>query len=217
MKTNYEIGELAEKYETSGRGPGFISNGDSWDPGGDSYGSYQLASKVGTLQGYLHTSLPYVKELNQYTIKSVAFNAKWKAIAIQDPVGFKQSQFDYVSTISYEPCRKYADTIHIADTFAINNALFSTSNQSGGWKKILDRANIIATDSEEVQINKLYDARAAYFRGLSSLSAKVKAAIIKQRTVLERADCLALIKPVLAEASPTLVQRILNLFTREKK
>lgn len=185
----YEIGELAEKYETSGRGPGFISNGDSWDPGGDSYGSYQLASKVGTLQNYLKTSLPYVNELNQFKMKSPHFNAKWKEIAARDPQGFKQSQFDYVCTISYNPCRHYANDIGILDSFAINSCLFSLSNQSGGWRKILDRADIGQLDAEETQINKLYDARAAYFRGLS-LSPKVKKAIIEQRTVQERADCL---------------------------
>lgn len=190
----YDIGELAEKYETSNRGPGFISNGDKWDPGGDSYGSYQLATKVGTLQGYLKTSLPYVNELKKYKIKTAEFNALWKDIAKNDPIGFKQSQFDYVSTISYAPCRKYADGVGIKDTLALNSALFSTSNQSGGWKKIIDKANINKADSEETQVNKLYDSRAAYFQGLSSLSPKVKAAVVKQRTVEERKDCLALVK-----------------------
>ena len=190
----YEIGELAEKYEVSGRGPGYISAGDSWDPGGDSYGSYQLATKVGTLQGYLRTSLPYVNELKAAgRIKSKTFNAKWKAIAAQDPDGFKQSQFDYVATISYLPCRKYADHIGIADTLALNSCLFSTSNQSGGWRKILDRAGVNQLDDEETQINKLYDARARYFQSLTSLSAKVKKAIIEQRTIKERADCLKLL------------------------
>ena len=188
----FEIGELAEKYEVSGRGPGYISAGDSWDPGGDSYGSYQLATKVGTLQGYLRTSLPYVAELKASgKIKSKTFNAKWKDIAKQDPDGFKQSQFDYVATISYIPCRNYANKLGIIDSFAMNSALFSTSNQSGGWRKILDRAGINQLDDEETQINKLYDARAKYFKtDCPKLSKKVRDAVIEQRTVQERADCL---------------------------
>ena len=188
---NYEIGELAEKYEVSGRGPGFISNGDSWDPGGDSYGSYQLATKVGTLQAYLKTSLPFVSELNQFKIKSAPFNAKWKAIAKEHAEEFKQSQFDFVRTISYDPCRRYANDVGISDSLAINSCLFSTSNQSGGWKKILNAAGIQPFDDEATQVNKLYDARATYFKGLK-LSAKLKAAIIEQRTVQERKDCLEL-------------------------
>lgn len=194
MTYSYEIGDLAEKYEVGSRGPGYISDGDKWDPGGDSYGSYQLATKVGTLQGYLRTKLPYAVLLNHYPIKSFQFNNKWKEIALADPHGFKQSQFDYVKTISYDPCRKYADELGIADTFAINSALFSISNQSGGWKKILDKSKIHAYDSEIDQINKLYDARASYFKGLLSIGSIVRRNIIKNRTVDERADCLKLAK-----------------------
>src|SRR5215211_8388916 len=40
------LGALSAKYETGGRGPGTVSTG-SGDPGGVSYGSYQMASKMG--------------------------------------------------------------------------------------------------------------------------------------------------------------------------
>ena len=211
----FDIGDLAEKYETGGRGPGFISDGDKWDPGGDSYGSYQLASKVGTLQGYLKTNLPYVDQLKKLVVKSAAFNQLWKDIAAKDPDGFKQSQFDYVCTISYNPCRKCADKKGILNSFAINSALFSISNQHGGWAKILDAANIKSTDDETTQVNKLYDARKNYVNGLSSLSATLKVNIVKQRCTLERTDCLALINhPHVPTAktpnSPGLIQQALN-------
>lgn len=189
------IGDLAEKYEVGNRGPGYISNGDKWDPGGDSYGSYQLATKTGTLTGYLKTNLLYVSNLNRYVAKSKEFDTLWRNIAQNDPEGFKQSQFDYVKTISYEPCRKYATKMGMADTFAINSALFSISNQHGGWKKILNAAGV--HKDEVKQINALYDARKNYIQGLSTLSATLKKNIIKQRCVLERADCLKLVgKPM---------------------
>ncbi len=76
------------------------------------------------------------------------------------------------------------------------SAIFSTSNQSGGWRKIFDAAKIDKFDDIDVQINKLYDARAAYFNGLSSLNATIKKNIIQQRTVLERKDCLHLLKEI---------------------
>ncbi len=38
------LGKLSEKFETSGRGPGTVSGGQG-DPGGRSYGSYQMTSK----------------------------------------------------------------------------------------------------------------------------------------------------------------------------
>jgi LysM repeat protein len=40
------LGKLSEKFETSGRGPGTVSGGQG-DPGGRSYGSYQMTSKPG--------------------------------------------------------------------------------------------------------------------------------------------------------------------------
>lgn len=187
-----KIGELAEKYEVGSRGPGFISDGDKWDPGGDSYGSYQLATKVGTLQAYLKTELPYVAQLRKYPIKSKAFNSLWKRLAEKDPEGFKQSQFDFVKTLSYEPCRYYATKIGIADTLAINSALFSMSNQHGGWKKILDGASIDSTDSEITQIEKLYESRKSYINSLKTLTKKLKANLVETRCVQEKNDCLRL-------------------------
>ena len=46
------LGELSAKYETGGRGPGTVSTG-SGDPGGVSYGSYQMATKTGTVARFV--------------------------------------------------------------------------------------------------------------------------------------------------------------------
>lgn len=187
---NVLIGEVAEKYETGGKGPGFISDGDKWDPGGDSYGSYQLATKVGTLQGYLKTNLPYVSELKKYPIKSAQFNKLWKEIAAKDPEGFKQSQFDYVCTISYNPARKYADNLGWPDSVAVNSAIFSISNQHGKWKKIFDK---VGGYSGEIDLlNKLYKRRAAYVESLN-MSQHLKDNIIKSRCEEELEDTLKLV------------------------
>src|SRR5262245_1600060 len=43
-----ELGNLSAKYETGGRGPGVVSTG-AGDFGGVSYGSYQMATKTGTV------------------------------------------------------------------------------------------------------------------------------------------------------------------------
>jgi len=185
------IGELAEKYETSGRGPGFISDGDKWDPGGDSYGSYQLATTPGTLKGYLNSNQPYANKLKAFTPKSDVFNSHWKEIAKQDPQGFKQEQFNYVATISYNPARKVADSMNWPDTLAVNSALFSIANQHGGWKKILSKVGIY---SDEVNLlSKLYTARKDYINSLSSLSVKLKQNLVKQRCTNELGDVLKLV------------------------
>ena len=51
-----ELGHLSEKYESSGRGPATVSTGEG-DPGGVSYGSYQLASKIGRADEFVKRSL----------------------------------------------------------------------------------------------------------------------------------------------------------------
>ncbi|MEO7404886.1 MAG: hypothetical protein ABIU95_14560, partial [Burkholderiales bacterium] len=45
------LGKLSAKYESGGRASGTVSSGKG-DPGGVSYGSYQLSSKVGTAQKF---------------------------------------------------------------------------------------------------------------------------------------------------------------------
>jgi LysM repeat protein len=50
-----ELGVLSAKYETGGRGPGIVSTG-SGDPGGVSYGSYQMATKTGTVARFVSQS-----------------------------------------------------------------------------------------------------------------------------------------------------------------
>jgi murein DD-endopeptidase MepM/ murein hydrolase activator NlpD len=46
------LGTLSAKYETGGRGPGTVSTG-AGDPGGVSYGSYQMATKMGTVARFV--------------------------------------------------------------------------------------------------------------------------------------------------------------------
>lgn len=193
-----KIGELAAKYETSNKGPGYISNGSAWgDPGGDSYGSYQLETKKGTMQEYLRGNDKYINALKPLKINSLEFKNKWRELAKQDPEGFEQSQFDYLANKpnGYNTAIKYAQQLGWAvGNFALQSAIYSIVNQSGNWKSgIFNKAGINESDSPATQVNKLYDARANYFRGLSSLSPMIKKNIIKQRTVLERKDCLKLL------------------------
>src|SRR5215207_4341280 len=47
------LGSLSAKYETGARGCGTVSTG-SGDPGGVSYGSYQMATKMGTVTRFVN-------------------------------------------------------------------------------------------------------------------------------------------------------------------
>jgi len=207
-----KAGELAAKYENPSKGPGYISNGSSWgDPGGDSYGSYQIETKKGTMRDYLSTNDKYTQTLNKYAINSIGFKNAWRKLAIEDPEGFEESQFQFLASKSggYYDALKYAEKLGWSTSnLAMQSAIFSTSNQSGGWRHgIFDKTGIKPTDTLEVQINKLYDARAKYFLSLH-LDISIKVAIMKSRcgvdynlnkvkTPNERLDCLKLITPQL--------------------
>jgi hypothetical protein len=207
MTIDYRIGELAEKYETSNRGPGYISSGESWgDPGGTSYGSYQLETKKGTMQEYLQGDDKFINALKRFKVNTQEFKAKWRELAATDPEGFEQSQFNYLANKpgGYNDGYKWAKANGwAADNFAMQSAIYSAVNQSGGWRRYFSKAGINPKDDVVTQINKLYDARAAYFRSLS-LKYHVKKNIILQRTDqnmdgsrsklnTERDDCLKLI------------------------
>lgn len=204
---DYKIGELAKFYETGGKGPGYISNGATWgDPGGDSYGSYQLESKQGTIQAYIATKDPYTLQLKNLTVNTREFKEKWRDMADKDPEGFQQSQFDFLYNKREGGAAAYQYAKQLgwdADNFALHSAIFSTSNQSGRWRKgIFALAGIKMGDSIETQINKLYDARAAYFKRIK-LPLDIKESIMRHRCGKnldmgnfkgrnERFDCLKL-------------------------
>lgn len=200
-----DIGDLAVSYEVEQvkNRPlpdqvGFISTGmGGKDPGGISYGPYQLETNKGTMQGYLKSDSLFAKELSQYKINSPEFKTKWKELARKDPEGFKESQFDYLSNKSngYNSALNHATKLGWAtDNKALQSAIYSTANQSGGWKKgIFDKAGIQPSDDLPTQINKLYDARANYFKSLRSIPADVRSGILHKRTVLERQDALGML------------------------
>src|SRR5580704_16014750 len=73
-----EIGKLSEKYESGGRGPATVSTGKG-DPGGVSYGTYQLASKVGRADDFVKRY--YAEEFKGLKGGTPEFTAKWKELA----------------------------------------------------------------------------------------------------------------------------------------
>ena len=91
----WHLGQTSAKYETSNRGPGFISTGQG-DLGGKSYGIYQLSSTQGSLAEYVNQSAKYGSEFKGLTPASAAFDAKWKEVAQRDPQGFSNDQHTFI-------------------------------------------------------------------------------------------------------------------------
>ena len=97
-KSNLEgwhLGQTSAQFETSNRGPSFISTGQG-DLGGKSYGIYQLSSTQGSLAEYVGQSAKYGAEFKGLTPASAAFDVKWKEVAQRDPQGFSTDQHTFI-------------------------------------------------------------------------------------------------------------------------
>lgn len=103
------LGDLSAKYESSGD-PGSVSSGYG-DPGGKSYGAYQLSSNAGSLQSFLNwmcsnddpVAVEYGNSLSQYGLTTEDFDTEWKRIAEVDGQTFLQQQHGYIQYAYYEP------------------------------------------------------------------------------------------------------------------
>src|SRR5262245_7933065 len=101
------LGKLSEKYESGGRGPGTVSTGRG-DPGGVSYGTYQLASKLGRADAFVKRYYP--DEFKGLKGGTPEFTAKWKELAAQDPAGLRRNEHEYIKETHYDPQAKRLET-----------------------------------------------------------------------------------------------------------
>ncbi len=94
------LGKLSEKYESGGRGPGTVSSGKG-DPGGVSYGTYQLASKVGRADEFVKKYYP--DEFKGLKGGTDEFTKKWKELAAADPKGLRANEHAFIKETHYDP------------------------------------------------------------------------------------------------------------------
>ena len=139
-----ELGSLSAKYETGGRGPGTVSSGVG-DPGGVSYGSYQMATKMGTVKSFIsQPGFPWAQDFRSYAPGSAEFSACWKRIAANQTDAFQKAQHEYIKKTHYDIlCKKILaeDYIDInTRSRALQDAVWSTAVQHGGATPIVHRA-----------------------------------------------------------------------------
>src|SRR5678815_3943944 len=97
-----ELGILSAKYETGGRGPGTVSSGVG-DPGGVSYGSYQMATKTGTAKRFVtQSSFPWLRDFQNLTPGTADFSSCWKRIANNQTDEFQKCQHEYIKKTHYD-------------------------------------------------------------------------------------------------------------------
>ena len=140
----YELGILSAKYETGGRGPGTVSSGVG-DPGGVSYGSYQMATKTGTVQRFVAQSdFPWNQHFRSLTAGTPDFSACWKRIAADQTDDFQKSQHEFIKRTHYDLLvAKVLNDIAVdmnTRTTTLQNVVWSTAVQHGPGTPIVGRA-----------------------------------------------------------------------------
>jgi hypothetical protein len=184
-------GELSSKYEGK---VGTIANNPK-DPGGKSYGCWQLSLNAGTLDAYVKQS-KYKTRLTGAKLASDAFDKAWKQLAIDDPKGFKEDQYDYIKKSLFDPAFDYwkkdcKGSLHPA----IVEVLWSMSVQHGGVKKILLNASLNirkfkSTVNYRMVIDELYNERERYVK--KYLQGSILKSVL-DRYKSERKDALAML------------------------
>ena len=169
--TRKDLGKISEKYESNGK-PGAIGNDST---GGYSYGSYQIASKVGSMKNFIDF---LQTESNGYTefytqLQNVggdaaarkgtnAFKNKWRELAKDSR--FSQAQHDFIQRTHYDPAVNKIKKNHGIDicgkphSNGLQDAIWSSAVQHGPngavsiFKRALERLhNIKIAEAVEAQ------------------------------------------------------------------
>ena len=170
-----DLGESVKRFESGTRGVAEVSSGVN-DPGGVSYGSYQLSSKKGTVMEFLTSQegSKYGDEFAGLTPGTPEFSAKWKEIAARDPEGLHQAEKAFIYQTHYQPLAEKAAKLGFdMSNPAIQDAVWSGSIQHRKFGQVLDAANAADTHlkyrSPDDQLRTLYSARSAYTNSLSTV------------------------------------------------
>ena len=177
----HRLGALSERYESGGRGAGTVSGGVG-DPGGVSYGLYQLASKTGTAAAFLRSEgARWAAELSA-TPGSPAFSTAWKAIATRDGTAFADAQHAFIARSHYRPvvAAVLKTTGHDLDARpdGLRDAVWSAAVQHGRAAPLLIAAIADADTSaprgspghDRATVEAAYRQRSAYVRSIADRS-----------------------------------------------
>lgn len=167
-----KLGALSEQYESGGRGPGTVSGGHG-DPGGVSYGTYQLASKTGTAAAFVANEGRRWAALLPGAPGSAEFSAGWREVAKREPEAFGSAQHAFIERTHYRPAvdvvRQRSGVDLDARSQGVRDAAWSVAVQHGKAADILlgalADAGTGASDAD--LLRALYRRRSAYVRAIA--------------------------------------------------
>lgn len=197
------LGALSKRFE-SNNNPGAIGFDST---GGFSYGSYQIASKVGRMQHFIDflkkTNPDFASALDTAGGDGAArdgaesFRSAWRHLAI-NPV-FGEAQHDFIATTHYEPFAKLLlESLNLdlnKRSSTLRDVAWSVAVQHGPANKVfaqaLDGTSVSELLDREI-VSKVYAERAKVDRYFASSNQNVKLAVA-ERFKDEMAQALAML------------------------
>ena len=168
------LGRLSASEESAGRGVGTISSGQG-DPGGKSYGTWQLNRRM--VGEFVRSSdgRVWAEEFEGRAPGSASFDSVWRRIATREPEAFEEAQYRFLQRENYDSLATRVRRATGLDLNSLGHTLqdvaWSTSVQHG-WDSRLDifREAVDGTDRRfarndpryrEELIRNIYAARIA--------------------------------------------------------
>jgi len=198
------LGKLSEKYESGGRGPSTVSTGIG-DRGGVSYGTYQLASKIGRADQFVKKH--YAERFKGLKGGTPEFTKRWKELAAEDPAGLRKNEHAFIKATHYDPqvakLKKELGLEVARRSFVIRDVVWSTAVHHGpNTDAITLAAKSLLTDGKKIDdipdadlIRAIYaergrkapDGKLARFRGVSDdwIPGLTRRFVNEQRDALE--------------------------------
>lgn len=204
------LGALSERFESGGLGPGAVSGGVG-DPGGVSYGIWQLSSRTGTAAAFLEAEgALWHADFAGAAPGSAAFTKAWKAVAAREAEAFAEAQHAFIERTHYRPVvaavLRKMDLDLDARHPAVRDATWSCAVQHGGAAGILASgignadAALGRTDAayDRALVEAIYAERSAYVQrlaertGVASVQGRLLQSITRNRYPVELAAALAM-------------------------
>ncbi|MGI4877663.1 MAG: hypothetical protein ACRYG4_09280, partial [Janthinobacterium lividum] len=205
----HRLGNLSMKYETGclpgheAKAAATVSGGVD-DPGGRSYGAYQMTSSAisgAVVREFLkNEGAPWAKGFAGLDPTAAgAFGAEWKRVAAAEPDAFFNAQHIFIERTHFDKAvaKILLDTkVDLGKAGdAVRDVIWSMSVQHGRAAKVIEDAlGKVAgkghpgeRDYDRALINAMYDEREAY------VTHNHQAYLIEQRYVPERAGALAML------------------------